>query len=75
MLEGIGPEQLRIQELALRVASEDITEVILCMNPNIEGETTAGVHRHEDPAAVRDHRHQTGLGSARWVATSSTPTN
>ncbi len=41
MLEGIGPEQLRIRELALRVASEDITEVILCMNPNIEGETTA----------------------------------
>ncbi len=41
MLEGIGPEQLRIKELALRVASEDITEVILCMNPNIEGETTA----------------------------------
>lgn len=41
MLEGIGPEQLKIKELALRVASEDITEVILCMNPNIEGETTA----------------------------------
>ncbi len=41
MLEGVGPEQLRIRELALRVASEDITEVILCMNPNIEGETTA----------------------------------
>ena len=42
MLEGIGPDQLRIKELALRVATEDITEVVLCMNPNIEGETTAG---------------------------------
>lgn len=41
MLEGIGPEQLKIKELALRVAGEDISEVILCMNPNIEGETTA----------------------------------
>lgn len=40
-LEGIGPESLKIKELALRVASEDITEVILCTNPNIEGETTA----------------------------------
>lgn len=40
-LEGIGPEQIKIRELALRVASEDITEVILCMNPNLEGETTA----------------------------------
>ncbi|MCL4150996.1 UNVERIFIED_CONTAM: hypothetical protein GTU68_062808 [Idotea baltica] len=40
-LEGIGPEQLKIRELAHRVASEDITEVILCTNPNLEGETTA----------------------------------
>ncbi len=40
-LEGVGPESLKIRELALRVASEDITEVILCTNPNLEGETTA----------------------------------
>lgn len=40
-LEGIGPDQLKIKELALRVAGEDIHEVILCTNPNLEGETTA----------------------------------
>lgn len=40
-LEGIGPEQLKIRELAHRVANEDIAEVILCTNPNLEGETTA----------------------------------
>ncbi len=40
-LEGIGPDNLKIKELAMRVAAEDITEVILCTNPNIEGETTA----------------------------------
>ncbi len=40
-LEGIGPEQLKIKELALRVAGEEIAEVILCTNPNLEGETTA----------------------------------
>ncbi len=40
-LEGIGPDQLKIKELALRVAGEDIKEIILCTNPNIEGETTA----------------------------------
>lgn len=40
-LEGIGPESLKIRELAHRVAAEDITEVILCTNPNLEGETTA----------------------------------
>ncbi len=40
-LEGVGPEQLKIRELALRVAGEEIREVILCTNPNLEGETTA----------------------------------
>ncbi|MGF1600233.1 MAG: recombination mediator RecR [Acidimicrobiales bacterium] len=40
-LEGVGPDSLKIRELALRVAGEDIREVILCTNPNLEGETTA----------------------------------
>lgn len=40
-LEGIGPDKLKIRELAHRVAAEDIKEVILCTNPNLEGETTA----------------------------------
>jgi recombination protein RecR len=40
-LEGIGPDNLKIRELALRVAAEDIAEVVLCTNPNLEGETTA----------------------------------
>lgn len=41
ILEGVGPEQLRLRELAARVHTEDVAEVILCMNPTIEGETTA----------------------------------
>jgi recombination protein RecR len=40
-IEGIGPEQLRVRELLARVEPEAITEVILCTNPNIEGEATA----------------------------------
>ncbi len=40
-LEGIGPEQLKVKELATRIASEDIEEIIICTNPNLEGETTA----------------------------------
>ncbi len=40
-IEGIGPEQLRVRELLERVDAEGITEVILCTNPNIEGEATA----------------------------------
>src|SRR5215203_7155886 len=40
-LQGVGPEQLRIGELVRRVGTEGITEVIICTNPNIEGEATA----------------------------------
>ena len=40
-IEGIGPEQLRVKELLARLDGEGITEVILCTNPNIEGEATA----------------------------------
>jgi len=40
-IEGIGPEQLRVKELVQRLEPESITEVILCTNPNIEGEATA----------------------------------
>ena len=40
-IEGVGPEQLRVKELLARLEPEGITEVILCTNPNIEGEATA----------------------------------
>ena len=40
-IEGIGPEQLRIRELLLRLDAEGVQEVILCTNPNLEGEATA----------------------------------
>ncbi len=40
-LQGVGPDQLKIRELLIRAAEEGITEVILCTNPNIEGEATA----------------------------------
>jgi recombinational DNA repair protein RecR len=40
-IDGIGPEQLRIRELLARLEPEGITELILCTNPNIEGDATA----------------------------------
>ena len=40
-LEGIGPDQIRVRELLTRLGTEEIAEVILCTNPNIEGEATA----------------------------------
>jgi recombination protein RecR len=40
-LEGIGPDQLRVEELVARIDGEGITEIVLCTNPNLEGEATA----------------------------------
>lgn len=39
-LDGIGPEDLRIKELLDRASHEDLKEVILALNPNVEGEAT-----------------------------------
>jgi recombination protein RecR len=40
-LDAIGPQDLRIPKLVDRVASEDISEVILALNATIDGQTTA----------------------------------
>jgi recombination protein RecR len=40
-IDGIGPEQLKVRELITRLEPEAIQEIILCTNPNIEGEATA----------------------------------
>ncbi|MBX9940254.1 MAG: recombination mediator RecR [Candidatus Obscuribacterales bacterium] len=39
-LEGRGPEQLRIKELLARTAGGTIKEIILAINPTIEGDAT-----------------------------------
>ncbi len=61
-IEGIGPEQLRIQELLRRVDAEGVTEVILATNPNIEGEATAMyLARLLKPLEIRITRIASGL--------------
>jgi recombination protein RecR len=40
-LEGIGPDQLKVRELLTRIDEGLIKEVIVCTNPNLEGEATA----------------------------------
>lgn len=40
-IEGTGPEQLRVRELLDRIEAEGIEELIICTNPNLEGEATA----------------------------------
>jgi recombination protein RecR len=40
-LEGVGPDQLKVRELLARIDAGLIKEVIVCTNPNLEGEATA----------------------------------
>jgi len=40
-MDGIGPEDIKIKELLVRLEDEQIEEIILATNPNIEGEATA----------------------------------
>ena len=40
-LDGIGPDDLKVRELLLRLERDGATEVILATNPNVEGEATA----------------------------------
>ena len=40
-IDGVGPDQLRIRELMVRLADSQVTEIILATDPNLEGEATA----------------------------------
>jgi recombination protein RecR len=40
-IDGVGPDDLRVASLMARLASGEVTEVILATDPNIEGEATA----------------------------------
>jgi recombination protein RecR len=40
-IDGIGPDDLRVRELFVRLSEPGITEVILATDPNLEGEATA----------------------------------
>jgi recombination protein RecR len=61
-LEGIGPDQIRVRELLTRLGNEEIAEVILCTNPNIEGEATAMyLARLLKPLGIKATRIASGL--------------
>lgn len=61
-LHGVGPEQLRIANLAKRVESSAVDELILATNPTIEGEATATyLSQLFRPAGVKVTRIATGV--------------
>ncbi len=61
-LDGIGPEELRITELLRRVADSKVDEVILALNPDVEGEaTTLYVSKLLKPLGMKVSRIARGL--------------
>ncbi|MBI4884424.1 MAG: recombination protein RecR [Actinobacteria bacterium] len=61
-LDGIGPEHLKMKELFARIETESVTELILCTNPNTEGEVTAMyIARMMKPFGIRVTRIASGL--------------
>lgn len=61
-LDGIGPEHLKMKELFARIEPEAISEVILCTNPNTEGEVTAMyIARMMKPLGIKVTRIASGL--------------
>ena len=53
-MDGVGPDDIRIRELMSRLASGEITEVVLATNPDVEGEATAAyISRLIKPMGVK----------------------
>ncbi|MCI1675163.1 MAG: recombination mediator RecR [Ancrocorticia sp.] len=61
-IQGVGPEDLRIRELLQRLGDTNVTEVILAMDPNVEGEATAAyLVRMLTPLGITISRLASGL--------------
>jgi recombination protein RecR len=61
-IEGVGPDDLRIKELMTRLASGEVTEVIIATDPNLEGEATASyLARFLRPMGLKVTRLASGL--------------
>jgi recombination protein RecR len=61
-LEGVGPDDLRLMELVNRLMKEEVKEVILGLNPSLEGETTTTYLAQElKPLGVKVTRIAYGL--------------
>ena len=61
-MNGIGPDDLKIQPLLGRLKRADVQEIILATNPNLEGEATSMyIHRLLSPLGVNVTRLARGL--------------
>ncbi len=61
-IEGIGPDDLRVRELLVRLQDGSVSELILATDPNLEGEATATyLARLIGPMGLRITRLASGL--------------
>jgi len=61
-IEGVGPDDLRVRELMLRLQDGTVSELILATDPNLEGEATATyLARLVKPMGLRVTRLASGL--------------
>ncbi|HDI1375950.1 TPA: recombination mediator RecR [Staphylococcus aureus] len=61
-MDGIGPEDINIPSLIERLKSDEVSELILAMNPNLEGESTAMyISRLVKPIGIKVTRLAQGL--------------
>ncbi|HUX38076.1 MAG TPA: recombination mediator RecR [Rectinemataceae bacterium] len=61
-LDGVGPEDIRLDSLIARVRESGVTEVVIATNPTVEGDTTAlYVKRVLEPFGVQLTRLATGI--------------
>ena len=61
-IDGIGPDNLRIRELMVRLADTNIQELIIATDPNLEGEATASyLIRQTRPLGIKVSRLASGL--------------
>lgn len=53
-MNGVGPEELKLRELAIRLQDSGVREIIIATNPTLEGEATAMyIQRNVSPVSAR----------------------
>ncbi len=61
-MDGIGPEEINLRQLIIRLQQNDVNEIILATNPNIEGEATAMyIARLVKPSGIKVSRIAHGI--------------
>ncbi len=61
-MNGIGPDDLKIQPLLARLKDDEVREIVLATNPNLEGEATAMyLHKLIAPLGIKISRPARGL--------------